>query len=613
MGNDVSILIETARLCDIDTQIKGLKQSSSTFCDYFSKKVTEARSENNEQQVSIYTILQIVSSVYLAPSDINTPYKPFLVSSQGCSYAIEDLTENGLLFLKEFVSLTENYVLKGRIADILWLRGKEFEYAKMAIACFKQYPMTEMTWYDDSSKVWERTIRMLLKFGKGLQAEFDAVQHDFSSLFLSLAYIKTGYIFDLSRFLILLKVPQGIAEKVIGKLSEFKRNAYQEKDWFVLQDFCNELLAWYSYTDNEEEIIKLYAVKAEYYVEQAKERENLAAAEFYSSAIKEYRMIPNIYREKFDVEKKIEEIHNAMNRSRENALHEMTPIPCSIPLDDLGEYLDFCSSQISNKDFFIALFNFSNICKLPQEEKYRKDAIKTLQEHPLMAMFGAGHISSWGGLEAKTPGIEFSNISYEQNDIPVFHQMLKTYELYMTLSAQTAIMHSLDVFNMEHRISFQQIIDLCTYSTIVPKNRIYLWARGLYHGFNYDFAESIHLLTPQIENMVRVLMRRAGLNTSQISGDQIHTESEISLSNLLKDPNINKVLSKDYVFNLQAIFSEKPGPNLRNEIAHGLLETSVACSPLAVYAWWFVLKHVVNSNIKIRDCLSAKKMEQVHQ
>ena len=179
----------------------------------------------------------------------------------------------------------------------------------------------------------------------------------------------------------------------------------------------------------------------------------------------------------------------------------------------------------------------------------------------------------------------------------------------MTVSAQTAIPHSLDTFNMEHKISLQQIIDICSYSTVDPHNRIYLWARGLYQGFNYDFADSIHLLTPQIENMVRVLMRQAGLNTSQISGDQIHTESEIGLSNLLKDPNINKVLSKDYVFSLQAIFSEKPGPNLRNETAHGLLETSVACSPLAIYAWWFVLKLVVNSNIKIQDHLSAKKTE----
>ena len=198
------------------------------------------------------------------------PYKPFFVSSQGRSYALEDLTEDGISFLKDFFPLTENNILKGRIADILWLRGQGFEYAKTAISCFRQYPKTEETWYDGAADVWERTIRMLLRFGRGLQAEFEAVQRDFFSLFLSLPYVKTGYIFDLSRFLILLKVAQESAQKVIDKLSEFKNNAYREKDWFVLQDFCNELLAWYSYTNNDDEIFKLHADKAKYFVEQAR-------------------------------------------------------------------------------------------------------------------------------------------------------------------------------------------------------------------------------------------------------------------------------------------------------------------------------------------------------
>ena len=611
MGRDITQLIEIAKQSDIDNQLSTLPQRVTAFCDFFAKKIEESKRGSNELNVLFYTILQIVTSVYLTPTDINTPYKPFFVSSQGRSYALEDLTEDAISFLKDFLPLTENYILKGRIADILWLRGQKFNYAKMAISCFLQYPKTEKTWYDGTADVWERTIRMLLKFGKGLQTEFDAVKQDFSSLFLSLPYTKTRYIFDLSRFLILLKVTPEIAQKVIDKLSKFKSIAYDEKDWFVLQDFCNEILAWYSYIMDNKKIFELHAEKAEYFVEQAKTRESIAAAEFYSSAIREYRMIPSKCRDS-NVDKKIEEIHNAMDASRVNAVYEMEQISCPIPSNDLNEYLENCRLLLINKDFYTALFNFSNVIPWQKESRYRENAIKTFQQHPLSAMFGAGSISSWGGLQTKTPGVELSDIESEQNEIPVFHQMLITYELYMSVSAQTAILPSLNTFNMEHKISLQQIIDICSYSTVVPQNRIYLWARGLYHGFNYDFADSIHLLTPQIENMVRVLTRQAGLNTSQISGDQIHTESEMGLSNLLKNPNINKVLSKDCVFNLQAIFSEKPGPNLRNEIAHGLLETSIACSSLAIYAWWFVLRLVVNSNIKIRDHLFAKKTEETN-
>ena len=89
----------------------------------------------------------------------------------------------------------ENPILKGRIADILWLRGQGFEYAKTAISYFTQYPISESNWHEGSSEVWERTIRMLLKFGKGMQTEFSVVQDKITAVFFSLEYTKNGYIY----------------------------------------------------------------------------------------------------------------------------------------------------------------------------------------------------------------------------------------------------------------------------------------------------------------------------------------------------------------------------------------------------------------------------------
>ena len=147
----------------------------------------------------------------------------------------------------------------------------------------------------------------------------------------------------------------------------------------------------------------------------------------------------------------------------------------------------------------------------------------------------------------------------------------------------------------------------CKYSTIVPINRIHFFARGLYHGFNYNYSDAIHILTPQIENMVRILLKNAGINTSKMSGDQDLLESEIGLSNLLRIPEISEIMDEDLIFNLKAIFAEKPGPNFRNEIAHGLLEETVANSHLAAYAWWFVFSLVVKFNTKVKEKVQVCK------
>src|SRR6218665_2879282 len=45
-------------------------------------------------------------------------------------------------------------------------------------------------------------------------------------------------------------------------------------------------------------------------------------------------------------------------------------------------------------------------------------------------------------------------------------------------------------------------------------------------------------------------------------------------------------------FELRALFCDAFGPNLSNELAHGLLDEEAFHSPFAIYAWWLGL-HLV--------------------
>ena len=46
------------------------------------------------------------------------------------------------------------------------------------------------------------------------------------------------------------------------------------------------------------------------------------------------------------------------------------------------------------------------------------------------------------------------------------------------------------------------LIDQCN-SKFIPKEREYIFAKGLYAGFQNDFILSSHLLIPQIENSLK--------------------------------------------------------------------------------------------------------------
>ena len=60
-------------------------------------------------------------------------------------------------------------------------------------------------------------------------------------------------------------------------------------------------------------------------------------------------------------------------------------------------------------------------------------------------------------------------------------------------------------------------------------------------------------------------------------------------------PQTEKMFGEDTSFEIRALFCEPFGPNLRNNLAHGLLDDGACYSPNTIYAWWFGLKLVFNT------------------
>lgn len=118
-------------------------------------------------------------------------------------------------------------------------------------------------------------------------------------------------------------------------------------------------------------------------------------------------------------------------------------------------------------------------------------------------------------------------------------------------------------------------------------------ASAIWFGFEYEFANSIHLLCLQVENMIRVNLKEAGAQTSNVDRNGI--ENENGLSTLLDLPEAIEVFDEDLMFEIKAIFTDSLGPNLRNEVAHGLLNDDSNQNYSCVYGWWMILKLIIRS------------------
>jgi hypothetical protein len=126
----------------------------------------------------------------------------------------------------------------------------------------------------------------------------------------------------------------------------------------------------------------------------------------------------------------------------------------------------------------------------------------------------------------------------------------------------------------------------------VPVGRERIIAKALFAGYDNDFVTALHILIPQLEHLVRFHLKQHGAKTTNLDKNGI--ENEKGLSTLMELPEIETIFRKDLSFEIKALFCDPFGPNLRNELAHGLLDYEEAQSIYSIYAWWLGLSIIFN-------------------
>ncbi|MEQ8769227.1 MAG: DUF4209 domain-containing protein [Phycisphaerales bacterium] len=82
-------------------------------------------------------------------------------------------------------------------------------------------------------------------------------------------------------------------------------------------------------------------------------------------------------------------------------------------------------------------------------------------------------------------------------------------------------------------------------------------------------ARFIHLIVPQIEHALRLLLREAGKSSNVTRDDQ--TWRQLTLTQVLKQKELRDVLGEDGCFYLSVLLTEDLGLNIRDLVCHGLV------------------------------------------
>jgi hypothetical protein len=535
-------------------------------------------------------LLADACSMMLSPASINAPFKPLMEMEGRRSVIPEDLNEADVLFFSQIVELADNPWLKARLADLVWLLQRKMgaQFALDAIDAYLAIPIR----VSGGLECWKRAISLTLMLGSGAGERIKETEDVIVTTFESATKEDGFRIIRMADLLSVNRLARKKSPDIASKLEGLARGFNDEGDLHCARSFFEAASNWFQKSGNTAKAAEMSVSVAEGWVKEAiGQASNMVAASFYEKAMQVYRSIPRSERVTHKADERMAELYRQMSLAGKKSLDEMGII--STPGMDISVLVENARKFVKGKTAIDALIAFVNIDHGAKVAQIRTSSEQMLREHPLQALMAASHISRDGRVIAKRPAISFSGSSSDENRTAVWAQMIRYYQGGLGLVVQGEILPALNVLLLEHRLVESDFIDLARHSPIVPDKREYLFGKALFAGYEKDFITALHILIPQIEHMVRSHLKNAGVKTTNLDKDGI--ENENGLSTLLDLPEVTPLFGEDLTFELKALFCDAFGPNLRNELAHGLLSDGACQSVEAVYAWWFGLRLVLNT------------------
>lgn len=574
-------------------------ESYSGMWRAFSSAAKQAIEYGRDAHGKVLWLLGDACSMTLSPRTVNEPFKPSMVMNDRRSSIPDDLTEADIAFFAQIVDEIDDVRLKARLADLVWLMAKprDVQFALTAIDAYRAIPLDTETWVRDGRECWERAIGLsrMLRHAAG-----DRLQEIESAILATLfpAAAENGYLaLWLAELLKSNRLGRDHRLQVAEKLETLARQFDAEGDPQRAVDYWRATSDWFQADEKREKAADATVALAECMVKQALARvssdspSHMAATAFYEDAIQVYRTIPRAERTRHRVDERITELRALLSESGERSLDEMGAIQS--PDIDITKLVEHARDSVRGKSPIEALKALANLHPGSNAKQARDEAIASLRKHPLRAFFPATVMSRDGRVIAKRPGLSLASEPTPDDEIVIRSQMVHDYVILLGLAVQGEILPALEIVLMEHRLREADFVALAAGSPIVPNGREQLFGKGLFAGYDREWAAAIHLLVPQIEHMVRIALKQAGVKTTTLDINGIENES--GLSTLMDAPEADSVFGENLAFELRSLFCDPHGPSLRNTIAHGLLDDDVGQSIYVVYAWWLALKLVFNS------------------
>jgi hypothetical protein len=572
--------------CRWEEVITGITEKNcQNYFGPFIQRANTARDVGDPVAQAVFTVLFVVTNVELQPHDINQPFGPRFIAQAARGVASEDLKDQHWDILAELGPTIADAEMRARVCDLVWAVKRKHELGKRAVEAYLESGRGLWDPHMWPPCAWriERALRLARSI-RGANDLFDStVQH--------VEDLVTGLNGEDPRFLtgilmqLLLEFKKGdpakyapLAEKAAGVAEETKDFDRACKFWLIAS-------YWHRMAGDAEANERCRIRSAETHVKDAQ-----------VAAGMDKQFTPNI-QAAWRMERAIEAL-SKINTPASRALHakyyplltqyqekgrsEMPSFSHSI---DMTQAAIYAEQQVAGKPLGVALYILGGLCQPVSVDRLRQQAREYFRS-PILGFMGVTRVSSRGKIAARAPQFDSTPEGAEE---AMLAQMYNNAILHRKCVTVGQIIPAVWKIREEHNIRLQDFYDLAVASPFVPPGREMAFARGLSAGFTFDMMVSTSLLIPQVENSIRYLLEANGAITSGF--DKQWQQNEFDLNTTLHMPELKQIYNDDdLIFDLQGLLVEHHGSNLRNEMAHGLLDDGQMGTEECMYLWAMTLR-----------------------
>lgn len=557
-------------------------------------------------------ILAAASSMMLDTELPNSPFKPFGRSGDRRTPALEDFGNDDQKFFESVVNDIELPVLQARVADILWLvKTKDrFKFAQIAVKAYFQTPLNQEAWNHNRLENWSRGLQLARQLGNGLKSEIEKATESLESEFEKTNLESAYYGIAIARVIAQYSLSWSDDDLAREQFKQFAASARDSGNFELALDLFTEALTELSVAAMDAEVVKLRIEVASCLESIAEKSHGLVSGVKYEKAIEVLRQIPVSLRSEHDVDARIEELRGKFAETGNVTLEHMT-LHQSPPID-LSDLQQSARRLVQADTVIGSLKLLANVHEPPQKVDIFEESRKQLIQFPLKGMFQGIHFTKDGRKAAIVPSTD--GMPHEHPET-VWETAVTNLQHTVKILVHGVIGPALHAIKWSHRVRYQDFVEIVKDAPNLPADRRLLWARALYLGYEGDFVSALHVGVPQIEHLVRVFLKRNGCTTTTLGEGGI--ETEIGLSALLEREKAKSVFGEDLLFEMKGLLTDQIGPNLRNELAHGLASVNDCLSFNAVYVWWLMLRIACaspsaqdrNNDLPRQDSAEAQKSE----